>query len=331
MIDVSGLTKHYGAYVAVDDVSFRVAKGEIVGFLGPNGAGKSTTLRMLAGFLGATRGTVSLGGVDIADEPIRAKKQLGYMPESAALYTEMRVVEYLRFRASLKGVPKGDRETFVVRAMTRARVYDVREVRIGELSKGYRQRVALADALVADPPILILDEPTAGMDPNQIREVRDLLREIGPEKAILLSTHILGEVTATCTRIVVLAKGKVVAEGPIAELARTAGVVGTGIRFRGRADLAKALTLGHPEIAKGTVLERGDESVLCLYWRDDVSSARAVEITEAMMESLVAAKMKVRGTIDLAERRRDDLEDIFSSLTRDDSLADDVKPGGSGP
>ena len=332
VIDVSGLTKHYGTYVAVDDVSFRVARGEVVGFLGPNGAGKSTTLRMLAGYLGATRGRVTLGGYDIADEAMLAKQQLGSMPESAALYTEMRVAEYLRFRASLKGVSKRDRETFVIRAMMRAHVHDVREVRIGELSKGYRQRVALADALVADPPILVLDEPTAGMDPNQIRDVRDLLRELSPEKAIILSTHILGEVDAVCTRVIVLVKGRIVAEGPIAELTRGARTVGTGIRFRGRHDLAKALTMAFDEIAKAAVIERGDdEAMLCLYWRSDVPGDRAVAVTEALMERLIAAKMKLRGTVDLAERGAQDLDAIFASLTRNDGLVPVAKDEGKAP
>ncbi len=316
MINVSGLTKHYGGYVAVDDVSFAVDCGEIVGFLGPNGAGKSTTLRMLAGFIGPTSGSVSLSGHDVVSAPMKAKQTLGYMPESAPLYTEMRVAEYLRFRASIKGVARRERAAAVGLSMERARVADVRDVRIGELSKGYRQRVALADAIVADPPILVLDEPTAGMDPNQIRDVRDLLRELSPRKAILLSTHILGEVDAICTRIVVLAKGRVAMAGTLAELTSKARTAGTGIRFRGAKDLAQALTLAFPEIAKSGVLERDGECVLCVYWRDGVDGIRSADVTESLMERMMTAKLKVRGTVELGERTGADLEEIFASLTR---------------
>ena len=172
MIEVENLTKDYGTVVALADVSFRVGAGEVVGFLGPNGAGKSTTLRILAGFLGATSGRVSVAGHDVAREPLAAKQQLGYMPETAPLYPELRVNEYLRFRASLKGIARRARKDAVALAMERAAVSEVADSLIGHLSKGFRQRVALADAIVATPPLLILDEPTAGLDPNQIREVR---------------------------------------------------------------------------------------------------------------------------------------------------------------
>src|SRR5450755_2704939 len=215
MIDVAHLTKRYGArstFAAVDDVSFRVAKGEIVGFLGPNGAGKSTTLRILSGFLGMTSGTVKIAGHDIADDTFEARKRIGYMPEAVPLYSEMRVVEYLMFRAELKRVARRDRRAFVDDAMAKAKVLDVATQLIGKLSKGYRQRVGLADALVARPPILILDEPTAGLDPNQIREVRSLICELGREHAVLLSTHILTEAEATCDRALVISKGSLVAQ-----------------------------------------------------------------------------------------------------------------------
>ncbi len=321
MIEVSGLTKQYGHYVAVDGVTFAVARGELVGFLGPNGAGKSTTLRMLAGYLGPTRGRIVVAGHDLAVDPERAKRALGYLPETCPLYPEMRVTEYLRFRASLKGVPRRLREGHVLRAVAQTQLVDVCGVRIGELSKGYRQRVGIADALVADPPVLILDEPTAGLDPNQIREVRTLLKELAEEKAILLSTHILGEVDAICTRVLVLAKGKLVAEGPIAELTRQARTVGTGLRFRGRADLAQALTLGFPEIAKAVVVERDDEQMLCLYWRADASGVASEAVVEALVDKLIAAKLKVRGTVELAEREGTGLEAVFASLTRADAGA----------
>lgn len=218
MIEAENLSKDYGTVVALTHVSFRVGQGEIVGFLGPNGAGKSTTLRILAGFLGATEGSVRIDGHDVAREPLLAKQKLGYMPEAAPLYPEMRVDEYLSFRANAKRVGRALRKSAVSRAMELARVTDMRDTLIAHLSKGYRQRVALADALVASPPLLILDEPTAGLDPNQIRETRRVIRELGKTHTILLSTHILSEVEATCDRALVIDRGKLVAEGTLAEL-----------------------------------------------------------------------------------------------------------------
>lgn len=220
MIEVEGLTKDYGTVVAVQGVSFSVGKGEVVGFLGPNGAGKSTTLRILAGFLGATSGTVRVNGHDIAEASLEARASLGYMPEAAPLYPELRVREYLEFRARLKRVPRAKRAQHVERALERANLRDVSETTIGHLSKGFRQRVGLADALVADPPLLILDEPTAGLDPNQVREVRALIKELAADHTVLLSTHILSEVEATCQRALVIDKGRLVAQGTLEELSR---------------------------------------------------------------------------------------------------------------
>src|SRR3954447_21000353 len=243
MISVQKLVKRYGsgssARVAVDDLSFEVDKGEVVGFLGPNGAGKSTTLRIMAGFLGMTSGTVTVAGHDIRDQSFEARQKIGYMPEAVPLYPEMRVVEYLRFRAELKRVKRGDRAGHIDEAMQKANVDDVANVLIGSLSKGYRQRVGLADALVARPPILILDEPTAGLDPNQIREVRDVIRDLGKEHTVLLSTHILSEVEASCSRVVVIAKGKLVAEGTMDDLSRKRRAAGLVIVVRG--DVAAAV------------------------------------------------------------------------------------------
>jgi ABC-2 type transport system ATP-binding protein len=325
VIEVEGLTKHYGSYVAVEGVSFRVAPGEIVGFLGPNGAGKSTTLRMLAGYLGPTAGRVRVAGRDMLEEPTEAKRALGYMPETCPLYPEMRVAEHLRFRAALKGVPGRDREAHVARALAQAKLEHVREVRVGELSKGYRQRVGLADALVADPPVLVLDEPTAGLDPNQIREVRDLLREIAPRKSILLSTHILGEVDAVCTRVIVLAKGRVVAEGPIDELVKRRARAGVAVRFRGDREAAQAVAAPFAEVEEA-VVEAGagaaDPSRLRVTWREGVASARAEEVVEALVEGLVTAKLKVRGVEALAAAGGADLEQVFALLTKSEGARD---------
>jgi len=212
VISVDRLAKRFGPIVALDGVTFTVGRGEVVGFLGPNGAGKTTTLRIVAGFLAADGGRVVVGGHDVAAEPIAARRGIGYLPESVPLYGEMRVEEYLAFRARLKGVGWRDARGRVGAALELARVADVRRRLCGQLSRGYRQRVGLADALVARPPILVLDEPTAGLDPNQIREVRDLVRDLARDHTVLLSSHILPEVEAVATRVVILVRGRVVAE-----------------------------------------------------------------------------------------------------------------------
>ncbi|VTS08684.1 ABC transporter ATP-binding protein [Tuwongella immobilis] len=215
MIHVENLTKYYGDYPAVRGISFDVAKGQIVGFLGPNGAGKSTTMRILSGFLTASSGKATIDGQDVFWRPIEARRRIGYMPESCPLYLEMRVEEYLRFRAGLKDVPHRKQRSRIDYVAERCHIADVRRQLIGTLSKGYRQRVGLADALLADPPVLILDEPTAGLDPTQIRETRNLIRELGQQHTILLSTHILPEVEATCDSMILIYQGQVAAMGTL--------------------------------------------------------------------------------------------------------------------
>jgi ABC-2 type transport system ATP-binding protein len=215
MILVENLVKYYGEYPAVRGVSFEVPKGRVVGFLGPNGAGKSTTMRILAGFLTASGGRASIAGKDVFSDPIAARRNIGYMPESCPLYPEMRVIEYLKFRGGLKGLGWGTRRKRIDYVLERCWLKDVRTQLIGTLSKGYRQRVGLADALLADPPVLILDEPTAGLDPTQIRETRKLIRELGAEHTMLLSTHILTEVEMTCDSAVIIYQGQVVEDGPL--------------------------------------------------------------------------------------------------------------------
>ena len=241
MIEVEQLTKRYGAVEAVRGISFEVEKGAVVGFLGPNGAGKSTTLRILSGFLGATSGTVRIDGHDIAAERLEAVGKIGYMPETSPLYPEMRVGEYLRFRAELKGVRRKARASEVTRALEEASVADMADRAIGHLSRGYRQRVGLADALLGSPPLLILDEPTAGLDPNQIGEVRDLIRRLASQHTILLSTHILPEVEATCDRALVIHQGVLVATGSIEQLRakQTSGKI--AVTVGGKAKRAAAL------------------------------------------------------------------------------------------
>jgi ABC-2 type transport system ATP-binding protein len=218
MIHVSHLTKYYGDYPAVQDVSFDVPAGQIVGFLGPNGAGKTTTMRILAGYITATSGKATIAGHDVFWDTVEVRRNIGYMPESCPLYKEMRVDEYLHFRAGIKGIYGNQRRQRISYVLKRCWLSDVDRQIIGTLSKGYRQRVGLADALLANPPVLILDEPTAGLDPTQIRSTRGLIRELGQQHTILLSTHILSEVEATCNRVIIIHRGKVAVSADMDEL-----------------------------------------------------------------------------------------------------------------
>jgi ABC-2 type transport system ATP-binding protein len=222
MITVKHLTKYFGAVLAVDDVSFRVDKGEVVGFLGPNGAGKTTTMRILTTYIPATTGAAEIAGHDVRAESMEARLKLGYLPENVPLYPEMRVEEYMRFRAKLKGVDRKERNNRIGYCMERCRITAVRRRLIGTLSRGYRQRVGLAEAMVHDPPILIFDEPTAGLDPNQQQETLTLIRELGDQHTILLSTHILPEVEEVCRRVIIINQGRIAMDDQLANLQRDA-------------------------------------------------------------------------------------------------------------
>ena len=306
MITVEGLSKSYrGTTFAVRDVSFRVDKGEIVGFLGPNGAGKTTTLRVVAGFLGMTAGKVTLAGHDIVAEPTQARAAVGYMPETVPLYPEMRVREYLRFRSELKGVARDKRRAHVELSMAQAKVESVADRLIGHLSKGFRQRVGLADALVARPPILVLDEPTAGLDPNQIREVRSLVCELGREHAVLLSTHILPEVEATCDRALVISKGTLVAAGTIDALRRRRRSRGVQVGVSGEGDVKKALS-GDPAIEEVAADGDGRYTITWLAEVDDVDAA-----AERVASALFAAGFGLRQLSPV----KPSLEQVFAELT----------------
>jgi ABC-2 type transport system ATP-binding protein len=218
MIKVEGLTKRYARTVAVDDVSFEVSKGQIVGFLGPNGAGKTTTMRVLTCFLPATAGTAEVAGYNIATHPMEVKRRIGYLPETPPLYPEMEVVEYLQFVGRIKGLPKGFLKSRLDEVMERCNVTDVRTKLISKLSKGYRQRVGLAQAIIHNPDVLILDEPTSGLDPKQIIETRQLIKKLAGDHTIILSTHILPEVEQTCEKVIIINKGKVVATDSVESL-----------------------------------------------------------------------------------------------------------------
>ena len=219
MIKVDGLTKYYGATLAVDSVSFEVQRGEVVGFLGPNGAGKTTTMRMITCYLKPSAGSVNVAGYDIQESPLEVRRRIGYLPENCPLYPEMNVLDYLNYIAELRQAPKSQRQNQVRRMVELTGLGSVTHKDIGELSKGYRQRVGLAQAMVHEPDILVLDEPTSGLDPNQIIEIRQLIRDIGREKTIILSTHILPEVSATCGRVLIINNARLVASGTPEELA----------------------------------------------------------------------------------------------------------------
>jgi ABC-2 type transport system ATP-binding protein len=211
VIEVQNLTKRYGPVTAVDDVSFRVEKGEILGFLGPNGAGKTTTMRVLTGYMPPTEGKAIVAGYDVFDQPIEAKRRTGYLPETPPLYPDMTARDYLMFVARIKGIPRSERKSRVAAVMDRTRISDVAQRHCSKLSKGYRQRVGLAQAILHNPDVLILDEPTAGLDPKQIIETRELIKELAGDHTIILSTHILPEVSQTCQRVVIINRGRVVA------------------------------------------------------------------------------------------------------------------------
>jgi ABC-2 type transport system ATP-binding protein len=316
VIEVTHLSKSYGDRQVVRDLSFRVGKGEVVGFLGPNGAGKSTTLRMITGYVEPTSGAIRIDGIDALERPVEARRRIGYMPEAVPLYPEMRVEEYLRYRAELKGVARRDLRKRVDAALEKARVGDVRGRIIGQLSKGYKQRVGLADALVADPPLLVLDEPTAGLDPNQIRQVRDLVRGLASDHTVLLSTHILPEVEAACTRVLILHRGELKLESDVATLRLTRGERGAlvlSLRARCvRADLERAVR-GVPGVRAVTDAAEPEEGLVRLR----VEAEPRPELAEDVFRAVAAAGLALR------ELRAESLslEDVFAQITMADTVA----------
>src|ERR1700690_3593914 len=247
MIKVQGLSKRYARKVAVDHISFEVEKGQVVGFLGPNGAGKTTTMRVLTCFLPPTSGTANVAGFDVLEHPMEVKRRIGYLPETPPVYPEMEVHEYLEFVGRIKGVPKQDLMRRVREASEKCAVSDVSKTLIGKLSKGYKQRVGLAQAIIHNPDVLILDEPTAGLDPHQIIETRDLIKGLAGEHTIILSTHILPEVEQTCERVIIIARGKLVATDTVENLTS---------RLRGAETVSVEVMPRAGEISPGEVAER---------------------------------------------------------------------------
>jgi ABC-2 type transport system ATP-binding protein len=313
MVQVKSLRKDFGPTRAVADISFEVNKGEIVGFLGPNGAGKTTTMRMLTGFLRPTAGTARIGGIEVGDDRLGAQRLIGYLPESAPLYEDMMVVDFLDYVSDLRGVEGDGRQKRKREICERCGLMNVLGKDIGQLSKGYRQRVGLAQAMIHDPDLLILDEPTSGLDPNQIVEIRQLIKDLGREKTVLLSTHILPEVQATCGRIIIISDGKLVADDtPEALTERDAGSV-IHLVVKGREAVVDAARV------------QGALSAL--------PGVRSVETLDGEGAGTVGFRLKASGTADPREavfqaavqqgfvlldmhRERVSLEDTFRRLTR---------------
>ncbi len=259
MITVENLTKRYAAKTAIEGMSFQVQKGEILGFLGPNGAGKTTTMRIITGFMPATDGTVRVDGFDVFDNPIDVRRRIGYLPESPPLYLEMNVAGYLRFVSKIKGVPKDRIDGEVARVMERASITDVKERIIAKLSKGYKQRVGLAQALLNDPPVLILDEPTIGLDPKQIHEVRQLIKDLAGSHTVVLSTHILPEVEQTCHRVIIIDRGKIIAVDTPQNLRfQLQGVERVFVEVQGPESEIVAKLRGMPGVTEVRKLEQND-------------------------------------------------------------------------
>lgn len=310
MIEVHNLRKAFGPTVAVDDVSFDVAKGEVLGFLGPNGAGKTTTMRVLTCYIPADAGTAKVAGFDIETQSLEVRRRIGYLPESAPLYLEMEVTEYLGFVAAVRGLLPETRSHRVASMIDLCSLGEVRRRPIGELSKGFRQRVGLAQTLIHDPEVLVLDEPTTGLDPNQIVQIRELIRRIGREKTVILSTHILQEVEATCTRVQIINEGRLIAHGTVEELTSLAtGDARVVARIKAPPREVEQKLRGVPGVTG--VRDLGDSAIDS---RFEVIAARSEgdALEEAIFRTAVA-----NGWV-LTELRREvqSLEQVFQRLTR---------------
>lgn len=317
MIVAQRLSRHFGRFIAVDAIDFAIESGQVVGFLGPNGAGKSTTIRMIAGYLPPTAGRVEVDGCDAMTEWRALRRRIGYLPETSPLYTEMRISEFLNFRARLFGIPRRERRRAIDLALGRCGLEDARRRPIDQLSRGYRQRVGLAAALLHEPPVLILDEPTAGLDPAQIREIRALIRELAGKHTILLSSHILPEVELSCDRILMIARGKIRAQGTIDELRRTAARNSRYVLETTANDLSPSLTM----------LE-GVESVEhapCddAWHRYQITAARE---SGDLRESIAEAVSGMNGRIRELRREAPSLEHLFVQISAEAEVESSPQP-----
>lgn len=325
MIEVRELVKRYGGRLAVDGLSFTVESGQVYGFLGPNGAGKSTTMNMMTGYLGPTAGEVLVDGHSVADEPEEAKRRIGYLPEQPPLYTEMTVDEYLEFAAALKKVPRADRARQVDRAVERTRLGEVRRRLIRNLSKGYRQRVGIAQALLGDPEIIILDEPTVGLDPKQIIEIRALIRALAAEHTVILSSHILAEVQAVCGQILIIHRGRMVASGAPAELERRlAGSQALDVVVKGEEAAGRALLSALPGVRSVESVPGAEPGTAGFR----VEPRAGEDLREAVFRACAAAELPLLGLRSGGLT----LEEIFLKLTADEEAVTEngTYGGGSG-
>jgi ABC-2 type transport system ATP-binding protein len=318
VIEVQHLTKRYGRVTAVEDVSFRVERGEILGFLGPNGAGKTTTMRILTGFIPATDGKAIVAGFDVFEQPIEAKRRTGYLPETPPLYPDMSIGEYLAFVAKIKGVPSAERKQRINAVMQRTRIDDMANRVCSKLSKGYRQRVGLAQAIIHNPDVLILDEPTAGLDPKQIIETRQLIKELAGDHTIILSTHILPEVSQTCQRVVIINKGHVVAvDTPDNLTARLQGSETMYVQVdAGGADAITTLSRV-PGVTR--VVESDHRNGLAGY---EVESRQGHDVRRDLARTIVTNGW---GLLELRPMRLS-LEEIFLSLTTEETPTSGAEP-----
>lgn len=317
MIEVSRVSRMFGTFRAVNDVSFSIPTGQIVGLLGPNGAGKTTTMRMITGFLKPSEGTVKIDGEDIAENPVAAKRKIGYMPESAPLYGEMIVDDYLRYIAEVQGQNADEKVPALCRSCG---LEEVMHKNIAELSRGYRQRVGLAHALMNDPEILILDEPTSGLDPNQIGDVRALIKEIGKTRTVIISTHILGEVEMLCSRVIIISGGKLVADSPTEQLRERYGHAAV-VKLCAAADEARLSAALHGiEGIESISFDKNEDANL-------VTAYVAVKNGEDLRPTV--AKAVISNGIDLYELavQRNSLEDVFHTLTADSSSKAEAENG----
>jgi ABC-2 type transport system ATP-binding protein len=317
MIKVEDLTKRFAGVTALNDVSFEVQRGEIVGFLGPNGAGKSTTMRILTGFIPASSGRVQVAGLDVFENSLEVRERVGYMPENNPLYTDMRVTEYLKFRARLKRLPRAERKERIPEVMESTGIKDVGHRIIGHLSKGYRQRVGLADALLAEPDLLILDEPTIGLDPVQIRQVRQLIKDLGKRHTILLSTHILPEVEMTCNRVIIIHRGRILASDTPDSLTRklnAGGVIQVEVRGPGSEVQARLRAVEDVESVEAKQLEDGFVQV-------NLTPKPGTDPREKVYQAVASSRWTLRELT----RSRTTLEDIFVQITREEDEAEEER------
>ena len=312
MIEAEHLSRFFGSFRAVDDISFSIKTGEIVGLLGPNGAGKTTTMRMITGFLTQTAGKISIDGKDISENPVEAKRKIGYMPESAPLYSDMIVADYLKYVAEMQQVDPDEKIPHLCEVCG---LKEVMHKNIGELSRGYRQRVGLAHALMNDPEILILDEPTSGLDPNQIGDVRHLIKEIGKTRTVIISTHILGEVEMLCDRIIIISKGKIVADSPTAELrTRYGNTAVINITVGGCSSNELAEKLRQVLASNATVTP----SVCTEFLKGETKSGSAtvaVSSDDEIRPQIVRAIADSGWNLYTMQLEANSLEDVFRSLT----------------